>query len=152
MVTEEAELGETNILSAKSRCCCCIPILRSRRSGTVGFWWETIRTAQNGDRWWTRGVESLKKIREWSEIVAGPKWKTFIRRFNRNRSGGSRNAKFQYDALSYSLNFDEGPARDSNSEESDVRLRDFSSRYVSFPAPAKSSISGPSQLVVQCAG
>ncbi|KAG6437180.1 hypothetical protein SASPL_102091 [Salvia splendens] len=36
----------------------------------------------DGDRsWWSDGVEAFKKVREWSELVAGPKWKTFIRRF-----------------------------------------------------------------------
>ncbi|KVH98091.1 hypothetical protein Ccrd_023690 [Cynara cardunculus var. scolymus] len=35
---------------------------------------------------WSRGIDALKKIQEWSEIVAGPRWKTFIWRFNRNKS------------------------------------------------------------------
>ncbi|CAN6877285.1 unnamed protein product [Brassica oleracea] len=33
-------------------------------------------------RWW---ILAILKIRYWSEIVAGPRWKTFIRRFNRAR-------------------------------------------------------------------
>ncbi|KAI3454525.1 hypothetical protein Pfo_011188 [Paulownia fortunei] len=83
---------------------------------------------------WARGVGALMKIREWSEIVAGPRWKTFIRRFNRNRSG-SRHANFQYDPLSYAMNFDEGPGQNDHFEEEAGEdgyyygSRNFSSRY-----------------------
>lgn len=52
------------------------------------------------------------KVREWSELVAGPRWKTFIRRFRRgptrHGSGGGVGRKLNYDALNYALNFDEG--------------------------------------------
>ncbi|EPS69831.1 hypothetical protein M569_04939, partial [Genlisea aurea] len=63
--------------------------------------------------WCGKGVvvEALKKVREWSELVAGPKWKTFIRRFNHIASGGRAKPpppRFQYDPLSYALNFDDG--------------------------------------------
>ena len=51
------------------------------------------------------------KVREWSEIVAGPRWKTLIRRFNRDNR---RHGKFQYDPLSYALNFDEEDRACSN--------------------------------------
>jgi len=80
------------------------------------------------------------KLREWSEIVAGPKWKTFIRRFNRSKSGG-RQSKYQYDPLSYALNFDEGPGKNGNSEEDDeFRFRNFSARYATVPVSANSSM------------
>ncbi|KAL8042054.1 hypothetical protein ABFX02_09G025200 [Erythranthe guttata] len=105
-------------------------------------WWRKARAAENGggdnnnsSTLWSRGVEALMKIREWSEIVAGPRWKTFIRRFNRNRSG-SRAANFQYDPLSYAMNFDEGPGQGQNGqldEEGEdgyyYGSRNFSSRY-----------------------
>nr|XP_009598118.1 uncharacterized protein LOC104093986 [Nicotiana tomentosiformis]XP_016506873.1 PREDICTED: uncharacterized protein LOC107824585 [Nicotiana tabacum] len=89
---------------------------------------------------WAKGINALKKLREWSEMVAGPRWKTFIRRFNRNKSGRI-NAKFQYDPLSYSLNFDEGPGNNKEEEEEYV-LRNFSTRYASasISAPAKVSM------------
>lgn len=82
------------------------------------------------------------KLREWSEIVAGPRWKTFIRRFNRNRSSGAtRPGKFQYDPLSYAMNFDEG-SREIGELDDDIDdfngFRNFSSRYASIPAPMKS--------------
>lgn len=76
------------------------------------------------------------KVREWSELVAGPKWKTFIRRFNKNRS---KTNKFNYDPMSYSLNFDDGPGVNDQSED-DSLFRDFSSRFASIPVSAKSSM------------
>ncbi|KAE9601443.1 hypothetical protein Lal_00024067 [Lupinus albus] len=105
--------------------CCFAP----RRSS----WWERVRSTSfsprshesnftGGDRWWTRGIRAFKKIREWSEIVAGPKWKTFIRSFNRS---GKRIPNYQYDALSYALNFDEGQNGDSQHDG----YRNFSTRY-----------------------
>ncbi|PON61086.1 hypothetical protein PanWU01x14_148720 [Parasponia andersonii] len=138
--------GRTNALLANTRCSCfCFPCCRSRRSSPVGLvWWERIR-AVHSDHWWTRGVRAFKKLREWSEIVAGPRWKTFIRRLNRNRSaggGGNRHGKFQYDPLSYSLNFDEGPGHNGNLVEEEYGgFRDFSTRY----APVLGSGSGPIQ-------
>ncbi|EXC16035.1 hypothetical protein L484_002119 [Morus notabilis] len=139
--------GRSNALLANTRCGFCFPCIGSRRSSAaVGLaWWERIQTAQ-GDHWWNRGIRAFKKLREWSEIVAGPKWKTFIRRFNRNRSGGNRHGKFQYDPLSYSLNFDEGLVHNGNSEEDDYAgFRDFSTRYgtVSGPPPVQPVAIGP---------
>lgn len=77
----------------------------------------------------------LKKIKEWSELVAGPKWKTFIRRFKKKRS--SKQSRFKYDPASYSLNFDEGQGY---KEDDDLYLRDFSSRYAFVPGSSKSSM------------
>ncbi|KAI4350735.1 hypothetical protein L6164_005158 [Bauhinia variegata] len=103
--------------------------------GSIG--WESMRTPDNNEKCcWTRG---WMKIREWSEKVAGPKWKTLIRRFHRNRNHGyTKQGKFQYDPLSYSLNFDEGKGQKSNSDD-DNNFRDFSTRYAAIPASAKSS-------------
>ncbi|GMN45844.1 hypothetical protein TIFTF001_015034 [Ficus carica] len=143
--------GRSNALLANTRCSFCFPCFGPRRSSTaVGLvWWERIGSVHGGgEHWWSRGVRAFKKLREWSEIVAGPKWKTFIRRFNRNRSfcggggsgsgggGGNRHGKFQYDPLSYSLNFDEGSGHNGNSEEDDYgAYRNFSTRYATFSGP-----------------
>ncbi|RZR89043.1 hypothetical protein BHM03_00016742 [Ensete ventricosum] len=113
------------------RLCCCFPFSSS---------WERIQTpapAEGGDerrRWWSRaGLRALMmKGREWSELVAGPRWKTFIRRFGRNPNRG-RAAGFQYDPLSYALNFDEGQGGDSP-EGKYGDHRDFSARFAA-PAP-----------------
>lgn len=87
------------------------------------------------------------KVREWSELAAGPRWKTFIRRFSRSRSGGSRHAagKYQYDPLSYALNFDEGHNGDFGDDGYDG-LRNFSTRYAA-PPPFKSVSSDSNQDV-----
>ncbi|KAF3437063.1 hypothetical protein FNV43_RR19816 [Rhamnella rubrinervis] len=128
----------TNALLPNTRCCFCIPCFGSRRPATVGLaWWERMRTTQNEDQWWHRGIRAFRKLREWSEIVAGPKWKTFIRRFNRSRSGvgggsGGRHGKFQYDPLSYALNFDEGHGHNGTLDDDDFSgFRNFSTRFAS---------------------
>jgi hypothetical protein len=52
-------------------------------------------------------VRKLKKVKEASEIVAGPKWKTFIRKIGAYiKKRKQRNNQAQYDAESYTLNFD----------------------------------------------
>ncbi|XP_010532364.1 PREDICTED: uncharacterized protein LOC104808387 [Tarenaya hassleriana] len=117
-------------------------------SSPVGVaWWHRIR---HEDRWWTRAI---LKLREWSEIVAGPRWKTFIRRFNRSNhlhGGGDRdrhgNGQFQYDALSYALNFDEGPVVEDGGVADEDRayggFRSFSTRYAAVPPSNKKTIAG----------
>lgn len=58
------------------------------------------------ESWW---MNRLKRIKEFTELVAGPKWKTFIRRFSHSHNTSKkRKTQFQYDPLSYALNFDAG--------------------------------------------
>ncbi|KAK6153037.1 hypothetical protein DH2020_012676 [Rehmannia glutinosa] len=114
--------------------------------GCCSFWsfscwksenWERISTSERETQecssrsWWDKGINALKKTREWSELVAGPKWKTFIRRFNRT-GARSKTGKFQYDPFSYALNFDEGPGQNGQFEDDRI-FRDFSSRYAAIP-------------------
>ncbi|KAK6913143.1 hypothetical protein RJ641_022744 [Dillenia turbinata] len=137
---------------SKGGCCFWTPCLGSGRPSSAGgsFWWERISfadhnnanssTIDDDEKWWSIGLNALKKIREWSEIVAGPKWKTFIRRFRKSTGivGGKHGGKFQYDPLSYALNFDEG--QNGNLDDDNYVYRNFSSRYASIPASAKSSM------------
>lgn len=135
----ETDLNDdvSELMFAKRGCCSWIPCFGAERSSTVGsVWWQRMRPVENDDPWWSRG---WKKVREWSEIVAGPKWKTFIRRFNKNRAF-KQTGKFNYDEFSYSLNFDEGPGQNGHFDDDDILHRDFSSRYASVPASAKSSM------------
>ncbi|CAA2974724.1 uncharacterized protein LOC111401682 [Olea europaea var. sylvestris] len=134
---------ESDTLFQKNRCCFSLPCLGNSSPDGEGITWWKIRTQNIGNiSLWIRGVTAVKKIREWSELIAGPRWKTFIRRFNRNRSGNSKHVNHQYDPLSYAMNFDEGPGQSGNSEEEDGYYhmsRNFSSRYAAFPASSKTS-------------
>ncbi|KAF3649274.1 putative potassium transporter 8-like [Capsicum annuum] len=118
---------------AKRGCCFWFPSFRC--GGRV---WERVSTSDQKEEshWWDKGFKAVMKVREWSEVVAGPKWKTFIRRFNKK---SSKTNKYNYDPLSYSLNFDDGPGVNEHSED-DRFFCDFSSRYASIPVSAKSSM------------
>ncbi|KZV56555.1 hypothetical protein F511_16154 [Dorcoceras hygrometricum] len=99
-------------------------------------WWQKIGQPQaeirGGSSLWARGLDALKRIRDWSEILAGPRWKTFIRSFDRPDRNGSKYVDFRYDPLSYAMNFDEGPGQNSHLDddgEDGYFSRNFSSRY-----------------------
>ncbi|XXG73277.1 hypothetical protein AAC387_Pa07g2224 [Persea americana] len=139
----------TNLIFSNRVCCFCFPCFgRSDRStpgvGSRSEWWEGARTAEIEERWWRKGWTTVMKAREWSEIVAGPKWKTFIRRF-RKRGGGRGQGKFQYDPLSYAMNFDEGQWQNGDSE-AEHGGRDFSTRFVSAKSTVVISETSPPLL------
>ncbi|XP_042035429.1 uncharacterized protein LOC121781799 [Salvia splendens] len=115
---------------------CCWPWKFRSSSAPKPKDWERISTSDQSEhrdggdrRWWSGGVEAFMKVREWSELVAGPKWKTFIRRFNRSPA----RAKFNYDPCSYALNFDQGEGHNGQFDDGGV-FRDFPSRYAAVPA------------------
>ncbi|XP_071694653.1 uncharacterized protein [Rutidosis leptorrhynchoides] len=121
------------------RCCYWMPCMQSKITSN---WWQQIsiendKINDQNNRWWCKGLMHLKKIKEWSELVAGPKWKTFIRRFMKKRSKQTKQSRYQYDPASYSLNFDEGQAC---KEDNDLYFRDFSARYAFVPVSTKSSM------------
>ncbi|XP_010442314.1 PREDICTED: uncharacterized protein LOC104725353 [Camelina sativa] len=143
-------------LFAKRGCCFLMPCLASSKPSNHGgsLWWQRIRTVEPDQRrWWIRG---WRKMREWSELVAGPRWKTFIRRFGRNRccggggggniggggecAGNHNHGKFRYDPLSYSLNFDDG--KQTGHFDDEFPYRDYSMRFAapSLPVSTKCSI------------
>ncbi|KAJ0244670.1 hypothetical protein HA466_0192650 [Hirschfeldia incana] len=147
-------------LFAKRGCCFLMPCLASSsRPSSRGrsVWWQRIRTGDKlepEERWWIRG---WRKMRQWSEVVAGPRWKTFIRRFGRNHcccgggsNGGgcvaaispnrSEQGKFRYDPLSYSLNFDDG--KQTGRFEDEFPYRYYSKRFTapSLPVSTKCPI------------
>ncbi|KAF5802930.1 hypothetical protein HanRHA438_Chr06g0274381 [Helianthus annuus] len=85
----------------------------------------------NQDTWFMKRAKSLK---EYSELVAGPKWKNFIRRFSRRRNRSNANTTpFQYDPKSYALNFNDAGNHD---EDDDLLPRSFSTR---FAPPSRST-------------
>ncbi|KAJ7958550.1 NHL domain-containing protein [Quillaja saponaria] len=73
-------------------------------------------------------VKKLNKVKVFSEVLGGPKWKNFIRRFSVNDGiGKKRKMQFQYDPKSYALNFDDG-IRSREVEIEGMRV-DFSARF-----------------------
>ncbi|KAJ4709670.1 Stress induced protein [Melia azedarach] len=69
-----------------------------------------LQGREYGEAWWN---EKLNKVKEVSELCAGPKWKNFIRKVGRFFSfKRNKHYKFQYDAQSYALNFDSGVDRE----------------------------------------
>lgn len=140
--TQDSESEMADSAFAKRGCCFWMPWLGSERPARGrSLWWERVEgPAEKEDPWWSGGLNALKKVREWTEIHAGPRWKTLIRQFRRNRGGGgSRPGKFNYDPLSYAMNFDEGPRQYGYLDE-DHAYPDFSHRYASVPSSAKSSM------------
>ncbi|KAJ8775009.1 hypothetical protein K2173_020013 [Erythroxylum novogranatense] len=119
----------------KRGCCFCVPFTKPKRTcGDFGsMFWQRIgsveghpsspTTSQNG-KWWNR---RWKKVQDWSEVVAGPKWKTLLRKISRRRNKHGTE-KFKYDPLSYALNFDQGMASTDHIDD-DIFSRGFTSRY-----------------------
>ena len=72
-------------------------------------------------------VKQLKKLKEVSELIAGPKWKNFLRRIGAYFNHKIKRRKdFRYDSDDYALNFDEGVHDDD--DEYGAALG-FSSRF-----------------------
>lgn len=80
--------------------------------------------------WW---MEQVIKVKQVTEVIAGPKWKTFIRKFRAYGNKRKQKNGFQYDPQSYALNFDSGFDR-----EDDDLVLGFSSRFSAPPPPPSS--------------
>ena len=70
-------------------------------------------------------VKQAKKVKDVSELLAGPKWKNFIRSINKKSKTSSM--QFQYDPRSYALNFDDGVPVYYEPQANQVQF--FSTRY-----------------------
>ncbi|XP_054804943.1 uncharacterized protein LOC129308013 [Prosopis cineraria] len=100
--------------------CGCFRVLSFR-------WWRRQHDDNNdggdGGEGWL--MNKLGKMKEGSEVIAGPRWKTFIRKMNLRKQKN----RFQYDEHSYALNFNS----EANSEEDDEDLDfppSFTSRFI----------------------
>ncbi|RDX74086.1 hypothetical protein CR513_46207, partial [Mucuna pruriens] len=95
-------------------------------------WWqgddeegkELLEQKGDGESW---VVRKLRKAKEVSEVIAGPKWKTFLRKISWY---GKKRKRFQYDEQSYALNFNSG----AQSEDEEAMIHSFSAR---FAAPGR---------------
>ncbi|XP_074559421.1 uncharacterized protein LOC141815370 [Curcuma longa] len=123
--------------------CCCFPFSNSS--------WQRIDAPAPGadDRSrWGRVRELVMKVRGWSELVAGPRWKTFLRRFGRNPNRARAAAppgtmRFAYDPLSYALNFDEGHGEDFDGDDGGpqaIGYRGFSARLATSPEKSPAGV------------
>ncbi|KAL5069722.1 hypothetical protein RYX36_020609 [Vicia faba] len=92
-------------LANKGCMCSWIPCFSYETSPSL---WEPmeLQFPENKENWWW--FRGWMKVREWSDIVAGPRWKTFIQRFNSNKSRtvNVKQGSLKYDPLIYALNFD----------------------------------------------
>lgn len=120
-------------------CCFFFPCFRSFGGDSSSS--SAAAAADSSGKWWKKLMKPVAKIREWSELVAGPRWKTFIRRFN-HQGQKSKMQRFNYDPLSYALNFDDGIHEDddddpdrSNADLPPSLHRGFSTRFASAPPP-----------------
>ncbi|CAA2972152.1 uncharacterized protein LOC111387520 [Olea europaea var. sylvestris] len=71
-------------------------------------------------------VKKLKKLKEFSEVVAGPKWKNFIRKIGKLCNAKKSKTQFQYSPESYALNFN---GEDDDDEEDYHLVHSFSARF-----------------------
>ncbi|XP_057767894.1 uncharacterized protein LOC130988138 [Salvia miltiorrhiza] len=80
---------------------------------------------EGGAEWWF--VAKLKKLRELSEVVAGPKWKNLIRKMGRicnSRKQNKSAVESRYSPESYALNF----SGDANEDDQELS-HSFSTRF-----------------------
>lgn len=103
--------------------CGCFRLFYSKNQSSQGDRINFLQ--QTGDhphkeRWL---IKKLKELKEFSELVAGPKWKNFIRKFSKK----PKNTRFQYDPQSYALNFNDGGCDDE--EDDGFLARNFSTRF-----------------------
>lgn len=108
--------------------------LKWRRNGIDDETDDTLLHQRGGDQaaeetLWKR---KLKKLKQFSEKIAGPKWKNFIRKMSGYCSGNKRKKsqknRFQYDPYSYALNFDNGDD-DADKRGDESLLQGFTSRF-----------------------
>lgn len=105
---------------------CCCNGFDDERSLLRPSWFHKVKRSNpeadpmDGDphNWWRKGWSSVRRAGEWSESIiedagnccSGPKLKYFARRMKNDGKTicSSRPSRFQYDPLSYELNFDHG--------------------------------------------
>ncbi|KAK1389437.1 Stress induced protein [Heracleum sosnowskyi] len=67
--------------------------------------WTLLHGQQREESWL---IKKAKKVKEFTEVVAGPKWKNFIRKLGKYTKKSRIAECRQYDPHSYALNFDDG--------------------------------------------
>ncbi|KAJ9167692.1 hypothetical protein P3X46_019301 [Hevea brasiliensis] len=102
--------------------CCCFYRLCWKRNNNGSHRYLLSKLEEINDGWF---VERARKLKEISEVLAGPRWKNFIRRFTKVHGfNKKRRTQYQYDPQSYALNFDDGIDKDAEDA-----FPDFSARF-----------------------
>ncbi|KAK7821278.1 hypothetical protein CFP56_037898 [Quercus suber] len=109
MFEDDEEIGT-------SSCCGCFQGLCFRwfPNDNGGGTYRYLIQQQSGEKKEDWLVNKMRQVKQFSELLGGPKWKNFIR------------IQSQYDLQSYALNFDDG----INGEVEDDAYLDFIPRYV----------------------
>ncbi|KAL3532236.1 hypothetical protein ACH5RR_005757 [Cinchona calisaya] len=119
-------------IATPSGCCCCFGWIKNNHESKYLLQENNGLEQQHKESWF---VNKLKKLKEFSEVAAGPKWKNLVRKIGKylkpdNKQ--SRTYQSMYTPNSYALNFDDG----GEEEEDDDLFVSFSSR---FSAPLSSN-------------
>nr|XP_027070291.1 uncharacterized protein LOC113695404 [Coffea arabica] len=109
-------------------CCCCFGFGGWKRSNQESKY--LLRENSGHEESWF--VDKLKNMKEYSEVVAGPKWKNLVRKIGKYVKPKKSTTQSMYTPNSYALNFDDG----EEEEEEDDLFVSFSSR---FSAPLSSN-------------
>ena len=111
-----------------SSCCGCFQGLRFRwfPNDNGGGTYRYLIRQQGGEKREDWLVNKMRQVKQFSELLGGPKWKNFIRLFSMHGINKKRRVQFQYDLQNYALNFDDG----INGEVEDDAYLDFMLRYV----------------------
>ncbi|KAH7853393.1 hypothetical protein Vadar_001864 [Vaccinium darrowii] len=112
--------GDDYAEASSATLCGCFRFFRFNRSGG-GEDSRRLLKNQRGDHDYHQHKETsawlennLKSVKEFTEVVAGPKWKNFIRKLGKLFNKKEKRTHFQYDSYSYALNFDDGEDDDEN--------------------------------------
>lgn len=68
--------------------------------------WSLLHGGELREESWV--INKAKEVKEFTEVVAGPKWKNFIRKLGKYTNKSRMAECRQYDPQSYALNFDDG--------------------------------------------
>lgn len=123
--------SEEEVASSSGWSCCCFGFggwKRSNHQESKHLLRENSGNEQYKESWL---VDKLKEAKEFSEVVAGPKWKNFVRKMGKYFKPKKSSTQSMYTPDSYALNFDDGAE-----EEEDDLFVNFSSR---FSAPLSSN-------------
>ncbi|KAL8094651.1 uncharacterized protein LOC141691717 [Apium graveolens] len=68
--------------------------------------WSLLHGGEQREESWM--IIKAKEVKEFTEVVAGPKWKNLIRKLGKYTKKSRMAECRQYDPQSYALNFDDG--------------------------------------------